>query len=150
MAQSLSKILIHLAFSTKERRPLIDADVERDLHRYLNATCANLGCAAHEVGGVADHVHVFFSLSRTITVARFVEKIKTSSSKWIKTKGERYQPFAWQGGYGAFSISQSDFEACCRYVARQREHHKKMDFKEEFRLLLKRYGIEYDERYVWD
>ena len=129
---------------------MIDAGVERDLHQYMNATCRNLGCPAHEVGGTDDHVLVFFSLSRTITVAKFVEQIKTSSSKWIKTKGERYRLFAWQGGYGAFSISQSDFETCRRYVARQREHHKKMDFKEEFRTLLKRYGIEYDERYVWD
>ena len=149
MPQSLSNILVHLTFSTKERRPDIDAAIEPELHRYLGAVCGELGCQSLGVGGTTDHVHICFRLSRTVTVAAVVEEAKKRSSKWIKTKGDRHRLFEWQGGYGAFSIGQSSLEALQRYIATQREHHETRDFKAEFRALLDKYGVEYDERYVW-
>jgi len=150
MAQSLANILVHLVFSTKGRRRLIDGAIEGELHRYLASACNTCGCPAHRVGGTEDHIHLLLSLSRTITVAGLVQSIKADSSKWLKTKGPRCETFAWQGGYGAFSIGQSQVDAVRRYIAGQKEHHAKRSFQDEFRALLRRYGIEWDERYVWD
>jgi len=150
MAQSLSNILVHLIFSTKERQPLIKEDVAEELHRYLATACATCGCPARRIGGTEDHVHVLFSLSRTMAVSDLVEEVKKSSSKWIKTKGPEHRRFAWQNGYGAFSIGQSQAQAVTRYIDNQREHHRKRPFEDEFRALLRRYQVEYDERYVWD
>jgi len=113
-------------------------------------TCRGLGCPAHELGGTDDHVHIFFSLSRTITVAKVVEEVKKNSSKWIKTRGDAYRDFAWQSGYGVFSIGQSGFDALRRYIQDQKEHHHQVSFQDEFRALCRRYGVEIDERYVWD
>ena len=150
MPQSLSNILIHVVFSTKERRDLIDAGIEPELHRYLASVCRACGCPAHEVGGTGDHVHLICTLGRTIAVGDLLEEIKKRSSKWIKTKGERYRLFSWQRGYGAFSIAHSQLAAARRYVARQKEHHARRNFKDEFLALLKRYDVAYDARYIWD
>jgi len=149
MAQSLSNVLVHLVFSTKNRHPWIRAEVRSELHRYLAGVCRKQGCPPLDVGGTGDHVHILFSLSRTLTVSRLDEEVKTSSSKWIKTKGPEYADFAWQGGYGAFSIGQSGVPAARAYIAGQEEHHKKLTFQEEFRAFLRKYGVEFDERYVW-
>ena len=148
MPQSLSNILIHVVFSTKERRRLIGAAVEPELHRYLASVCRACGCPAHEVGGTGDHVHLVCTLARTVPVSRLLEEIKKRSSKWIKTKGRPYRLFSWQRGYGAFSIGQSQLAALKRYVAGQKEHHKKRSFKEEFLALLARYRVAYDEQYI--
>ncbi len=150
MPQSLSNILLHIVFSTKERRRLIRAVIEPELHRYLASVCRACDCPAHEIGGTADHVHLVCTLSRTMTVSDLLEEIKKRSPKWIKTKGTPYRSFSWQRGYGAFSIAQSQLTAARRYISRQKEHHKTRDFGEEFRTLLKRYRVAYDERYVWD
>ena len=150
MAQSLANVLLHLIFSTKNRVPLIDPRIEHELARYLAATCRACGCIAHEIGGTRDHVHIVCSLSRTMAVAKLLEEIKKSSSKWIKTKGDAYSGFAWQAGYGAFSIGQSQLVHVKRYITGQEEHHRQRTFQEEFREFLKKYRIEYDERYVWD
>jgi len=150
MSQSLSSILVHLTFSTKERRPLVDPAVAAELHKYLAAICHNQGCPAHEVGGTEDHVHIFFTLSRTMALADVVQEIKRSSSKWIKTKGHRYRSFAWQAGYAAFSVAQSGADAVRRYIRDQKRHHAKRDFRAELRALLERHNVDYDERYVWD
>jgi len=150
MAQSLANILLHLTFSTKDRRRLIRRDMQAELHQYLAGTCAHLGCPAHEVGGVDDHVHLALSFSRTITVAKLVEEVKKSSSKWIKTKGRDYHDFSWQGGYGIFSIGQSGFEALRRYIRGQHAHHKNVSFQDEFRALCRKYGVDLDEQYAWD
>ena len=149
MPQSLSNVLVHLTFSTKDRRPDIDGAVEAELHRYLGSVCGKLGCQSLGVGGTVDHVHICFRLSRTVTIAGLVEEVKKRSSKWIKTRGERYRLFTWQSGYGAFSIGQSSLEALQRYIATQKEHHRERDFQAEFRALVEKYGVEYDERYVW-
>ena len=148
MPQSLSNILVHLVFSTKDRQPVILAPVADRLWRYLAGTCTACGCQAHRVGGTADHVHVACSLARTIAVSDLLEEIKKSSSKWMKTQG--VPEFAWQNGYGAFSIGQSQLDGVVAYVGRQEEHHRRRTFQEEYREFLRKYKVPYDERYVWD
>jgi putative transposase len=150
MAQSLSNVLIHLVFSTKHRRSWIDIEIEEQLFKYVSGICRELNCASHKIGASDDHIHIACSLGRTISISQLVEGIKTGSSKWIKTKGDRYAGFCWQNGYGAFSVGQSQLEDLRRYIANQRDHHRRLSFQDEFRELLKRYEIEYDERYVWD
>jgi REP element-mobilizing transposase RayT len=150
MPQSLSNLLTHLIFSTKNREPWLRGDVATEIHPYLVGILDNLKCPSIQIGGVSDHVHIFFRLSRTKPVAEVVEKVKTSTSKWIKTKGSEFAGFHWQAGYGAFSVSQSDSDAVIAYIREQPEHHRKVSFQEEYRRFLTRYQIPYDERYVWD
>jgi REP element-mobilizing transposase RayT len=150
MAQSLSNVLLHIVFSTKHRRLWIDEQIEEDLFAYVGGICRELKCPTLKVGGADDHIHIACSLARTITIAKLLEEIKSSSSKWIKTKDHRFEEFAWQNGYGAFSIGQSQLDALIRYIANQRIHHRTKSFQEEYRELLEKYGVDYDERYVWD
>ena len=102
------------------------------------------------INGTSDHIHTLFSLSRVVTIASLVEEVKTESSKWIKTKGKQFRNFHWQSGYGAFSIGQSQVPTVKRYITRQKEHHRRVSFQDEYRKFLNVYGVEYDERYVWD
>jgi putative transposase len=150
MAQSLSCLLIHVVFSTRDRAPILGSSVRPSLYAYLAAVARNAGCECYRVGGVADHVHLAVRISRTITTAQLVEELKTSSSKWLKTQSPALAGFSWQAGYGAFSFEPSNLEALKRYIDRQEEHHQTRTFQEEYRIFLKRYGVEYDERYVWD
>ena len=150
MPQSLSRILIHLVFSTKNRERVLTPGVRTELHSYLAGTLNNLECPSLQVGGTEDHVHLFFGLSRTRTIADVVEMVKTSSSKWIKTKAAEFTDFHWQSGYGAFSVSQSDADTVVAYIRNQTQHHQKMTFQEEYRRLLERYQVAFDEKYVWD
>jgi len=151
MSQSLSKILLHTVFSTKERRPFLrDAELRAELHNYLGGILSNLECQPLLIGGVEDHVHLLFTLSRSQTVAETVKEVKRSSSVWIKAKTDTLGDFAWQNGYGAFSIGLSQLAAAKRYVANQERHHKRIGFQEEYRTFLDRYQVAYDERYVWD
>jgi putative transposase len=151
MPQSLAKILVHTVFSTKDRRPILrDRAIRLELHHYLGGILNNLDCQPIIVGGVEDHVHLLSTLSRTCTSADMVKELKRGSSIWLKTKGVDLQDFAWQSGYGIFSIGFSQIEAVKTYIATQDEHHKEVSFQDEFRSLLKRYQIEFDERYVWD
>lgn len=148
MPQSLSSILVHLVFSTKGRATLIQPALEEDLWRYLGAACAAHGCRPYRVGGAPDHVHVLCGLARTLAVAGLVEQIKKSSSKWIKERG--VAGFAWQSGYGAFSIGASQVPRVVAYIDGQQDHHRRLTFQEEYRALLRRYQVAFDERYVWD
>ena len=150
MPQSFSVVLLHIVFSTKNRAPIIRRDVESDLHAFLGGITRDCGCVALDIGGTEDHVHLLCSLSRTITIASLVEDVKTRSSKWLKTKGKSYGQFHWQNGYGAFSIGKSQEGALKRYIARQKEHHKRVSFQDEFRTILRKYVVQWDERYVWD
>ncbi|MEP6912594.1 MAG: IS200/IS605 family transposase [bacterium] len=150
MPQSLSSILIHLIFSTKNREPFVTPAIESELHPNMASIFRALKSPSLTIGGTADHVHILFSLSRVIKVADLVEEVKTESSKWIKTKGNVFENFHWQTGYGAFSIGQSQVFTLKRYIARQRLHHERVTFQDEYRKFLKSYGIEYDERYVWN
>lgn len=150
MPQSLSSILVHLVFSTRFREPFIKPEVESNLHAYLAGVFRDCKCPSLIIGGMPDHLHALFSLHRTWAISDLVEEVKKSSSKWVKTQGKEYQGFQWQGGYGAFSVSQSAARDVKEYIANQKHHHKKVSFQDEFRALLKKYEIEFDERYVWD
>jgi REP element-mobilizing transposase RayT len=151
MPQSLAKILVHTVFSTKDRRPLLrDRALREDLHRYLGGILTHLDCQPIIVGGVEDHVHFLCALSRTRNPAEMIKEVKRGSSLWLKTKNADLQDFAWQNGYGIFSVGFSQIESARNYIASQEEHHRKVSFQDELRQLLKRYEIEFDERYVWD
>ena len=151
MPQSLAQIYIHLVFSTKERQAYLqDLTLRKEMHDYLGGACNGLNCPVLRVGGVADHVHVLFRLGRSISVADLVKEVKRESSKWVKTKAASAQDFSWQNGYGAFSISPSHVDAVRVYIEEQEEHHRDVSFQDEFRRLLTKYGLEWDERFVWD
>jgi REP element-mobilizing transposase RayT len=150
MPQSLSFLLVHIVFSTKDREPVLSAAVRPALHGYLATVARGTDCECYRVGGVADHVHLAIRLARTLTTAKLVEELKTSSSKWLKNQSPTLAGFAWQRGYGAFSASPSDLEVLRHYIDHQEEHHRTKTFQDEYRAFLVKYGIEYDERYVWD
>jgi putative transposase len=151
MPQSLSKVVVHIVFSTKHRYPfLVNKAIRDEMHAYLGGTCNELHCPVLTVGGVADHVHILCALSRNLPIAKVVCDIKRGSSKWIKTKGGMLTKFAWQNGYGVFSVGQSDIERVRRYIEGQEDHHGEKVFQTEYRSFLNEFGIEYDERYVWD
>ena len=150
MPQSLSSILIHLVFSTKNRESYITNQIEPELHAYVAAVFRECHSPALIINGTANHLHTLFTLSRTVTVAEIVEEVKKRSSKWAKTKGGVHRAFQWQAGYGAFSVSQSNAVAVKKYIAEQKEHHRRKTFEEEYRSFLEKYGVAYDERYVWD
>jgi REP element-mobilizing transposase RayT len=151
MPQSLAKVLLHIVFSTKNRYPFLgDKNIRDEMHAYLGGACKALDCPALKVGGVSDHVHILCALSRSLTIAKLVGEIKRESSKWVKTKGRMLGKFAWQNGYGAFSVGQTEVERVRAYIAGQQEHHKLRTFQDEYRAFLRENGVEYDERYVWD
>ncbi|HEY4760323.1 MAG TPA: IS200/IS605 family transposase [Thermoguttaceae bacterium] len=150
MPQSLANVLIHIIFSTKNRAPFIEPDIQDTLYAYLATATRTCGCPAHKIGGTTDHVHIVCSLVRTMTIAELVGTIKADSSKWIKTQRVTLNDFSWQNGYGAFSIGQSQLETVRNYITQQNEHHRTLTFQEEFREFLQRYEIKYDERYIWD
>ena len=150
MPQSLSKVILHIVFSTKDREPWLGLDVRARMHAYLATVCRDLGGEVVRVGGVADHVHIVTTLPRTLSQAQLIEQAKKISSKWVKTVDVRYRGFFWQRGYGAFSVSPSQLEAVLQYVDAQQEHHRTRTFQEEYRELLHRHGVDFDERYVWD
>ena len=149
MSQSLSKIWTHLIFSTKDRYPLLTNDeIRKNMHAYLASILKSHNCPTLIVGGVADHIHALFVLSKNESIANIVYELKRSSSKWAKTQG--LPKFHWQSGYGAFSVSESHVEKVRGYIASQEHHHWRKTFEEEFREFLTKYNVQYDERYVWD
>jgi REP element-mobilizing transposase RayT len=150
MPQSHSNLHVHLIFSTKGRAPHLTDAIREPLHAYIAAVLQNLDCFVVLNNSVEDHIHLLFDLARTVAVSEAVESVKTSSSKWIKTQDAAFANFAWQAGYGIFAVSASNVETVRRYIARQREHHRRRTFQEEFREILRRHGREFDERYVWD
>ncbi|MCB9855211.1 MAG: IS200/IS605 family transposase [Phycisphaerales bacterium] len=150
MSQSLSNLHIHLIFSTKHREPLIANAIRDEMHAYMATVLKGLNCAPQMINSVDDHVHALFDLSRTHALSDVIKDVKASSSKWIKAKGDEFRAFAWQAGYGAFAVSESNVASVVAYIKRQEEHHRTRSFQDEFRLFLKRHRIEFDERYVWD
>jgi REP element-mobilizing transposase RayT len=150
MPQSLSNILIHIIFSTKNRAPLIPTETAPELYRYMASISQAHCCGAHQIGGTENQAHLWCSLARTETCEKLVEEIKTGSSKWMKAQARVSGTFAWQNGYGAFSVGQDQLDALRKYIEKQAEHHARITFEEEFRELLRRHRIRYDERYVWD
>ncbi len=151
MAQSLARLWTHLIFSTKDRFPfLTDTVLRHEMHAYLAEMLRNQGCETLIVGGVEDHTHSLFALSRTHAIAGVVKEVKRTSSGWIKEASRELARFHWQGGYAAFSVSQSNLADVIRYIENQEQHHKRVTFQDEYRAFLNAYGIEFDERYVWD
>lgn len=150
MAQSLSKVYVHITFSTKNRQNLIDNEIKTPFFEYLGGICRGLDCNPLRVGGYYDHVHVLCLLSRKIAQMTLLEELKKQSSKWIKTQGPSYSNFYWQNGYGIFSVNPKETDVVVDYINNQESHHKRTTFQDEFRAFLKKYKIEFDERYVWD
>ena len=151
MPQSLAKIIVHTVFSTKDRRPFLrDRALREELHCYLGGILSHRDCQPIIVGGVEDHVHLLATLSRTCQPAEMVKEVKRGSSLWIKERDPTLRDFSWQNGYGIFSLGFSQIKEVRDYIAGQETHHRKASFQEEFRALLRRYNIAFDERYVWD
>lgn len=151
MSQSLSKVYLHIIFSTKDRVPFLSQPRAREeVHRYLGGVCGNQNCPPSIVGGVADHVHVLCVLGRIVTQANLIKELKRASSIWIKQRFIELEKFSWQNGYGTFSIGQSQVAEVRRYIETQSEHHRQLSFQDEFRAFLKKYEVVYDEKYVWE
>jgi putative transposase len=150
MGQSLVKNYLHIVFSTKNREQFIYPPFEDELHNYLGGICKNLDCQPIKTGGYTDHIHILCMLSKKIALIKLIEEVKSNSSKWIKAKDESLKGFYWQDGYGAFSVNPSEVDVVSNYISNQSEHHKKITFQDEYRVFLKKYNVEYDERYVWD
>lgn len=150
MAQSLSGVYVHITFNTKHRHPFIDDDIETRLFEYIGGICKNLECNPIVIGGHKDHIHILCLLSRKISQSKLLEEIKKNSSKWIKSVDTKYKNFYWQDGFGIFSVNPSEIDIVRDYINNQKERHKKISFQEEYLAFLKKYKIEYDERYLWD
>ena len=150
MGQSLVKNYIHIVFSTKHRVPIIHPPYSLELYSYLGGVCNYLESHVIKVGGYHDHVHILCMLSKKIALAKLLEELKSHSSKWMKTKDDSLKNFYWQDGYGAFSVNPTEVDAVISYIDHQQEHHSKKTFQQEYRAFLKKYKVEYDERYVWD
>lgn len=151
MPQSLAQVWVHVVFSTKDRRPFLGQETFREeMFKMLAYHVKESNCVTASVGGHIDHVHLLVGLSRTVTIAKLVENIKTETSKWGKKQDDCTSLFSWQSGYGAFSVSHSNRDVVDQYIRGQAKHHEVLSFKDEFRALCKRHEIEMDERYVWD
>ena len=151
MPQSLARVVLHVVFSTKSRVPFLkDPELRARLHAYMAGALQNIGCEPILINGVEDHVHILCNLSRIVTIAGLVEVAKGGPSKWMKDQRVAYRDFYWQGGYGSFSVSQSNVEQVRAYIATQEEHHRGVSYQDEFRALCRKHGVEMDERYVWD
>jgi len=150
MPQSLSQLYAHLIFSTKDRFPFLKYDIRGRVHGYLATVLRDMGSPFVVVGGVDDHIHILFDMGRIHPAKDFVEQVKRESSKFVKTLRPNLGKFYWQSGYGIFSVSPTHRESVVLYVNNQEEHHLKTSFQDEYRDFLNRYGIEFDEQYVWD
>jgi REP element-mobilizing transposase RayT len=149
MGQSLARLLVHSVFSTKERRPFLRSEeIRTEIYAYIAGILRNLQSPSIIIGGADDHIHILSSLSKNVALSELIGRIKGSSSKRLKEKG--IHGFAWQNGYGAFSVSESQVAAVTAYIANQAEHHRQFSFQDEVRQLLKRHHTAFDERYVWD
>ncbi len=150
MSQSLSKVYVHITFSTKKRQNLIDDNIKTSIFEYIGGVCKGLNCNPIKVGGHKNHIHVLCLLSKKISQTKLLEELKKKSSKWIKTKGTIYSNFYWQDGYGIFSVNPSEVAVVVSYIENQEEHHKKVTFQNELIGFLKKYNVEYNENYLWN
>jgi REP element-mobilizing transposase RayT len=150
MPQSFTCLLYHLVFSAKERRPWLTKDIRDRLYPYMGGILRTQNGVALSIGGTEDHIHSLARIHQTLAVADLLRDVKAGSSKWVHDSFPEMRDFAWQGGYGAFTVSASQINRLKTYIEAQEEHHGKEDFKTEFVRLLKAHDIEYDERYIWD
>jgi putative transposase len=148
MSQSFVQFYTHIVFHTKNNKPLIRPEIEKELYSYLGGILKNYKSNPIQIGGTSDHIHILCTLPKTIAPADLVEEIKKSSSKWIKTIGSKYQNFYWQDGYGGFSVSNSGVESVKKYILTQKEHHKNVSWLDEYKKLLDAYNIIYDDKYL--
>jgi putative transposase len=150
MPHTFTCLLAHVIFSTKDRRPLLDKDLRPRLFPYMGGILREIGVTPLAINGPEDHVHVLLALTATMPLADAVRVMKTNSSRWVHEQWPQRRDFAWQSGYGAFTVSRSNREEVERYIATQEEHHRHLAFQEEYRAFLQRHGISFDERYVWE
>ena len=150
MAHTFTNILLHVIFSTKDRAPFLDAELKPRMLAYIGGILNEMHAIPVFMDRPADHVHVLLVQPSTVTLADLIRTIKTNSSRWVHENWPQRSDFAWQTGYGAFSVSLSAAESVKKYIAGQEEHHRKVSFQEEFVAFLKRHGIQYDERYIWE
>ena len=149
MGSTYCCLLYHAVFSTKERRPWIDAPLQQRLYSYMGGTLREKGGVLLAANGTADHVHLLLGLPQTKNIADAVKEIKANSSRWVHQTFHEYRQFSWQRGYGALTVSFSQQKKVEAYLANQEQHHKRKTFQEEFLLLLKAHHVEYDEDYIW-
>jgi REP element-mobilizing transposase RayT len=150
MANTYTALYYHLVFSTKNRLPWIDPEFEERIWRYLGGVAREHKMTALQVGGLEDHIHMAIQAPPTLAPAKIAQLVKGASSSWIHETFPALADFAWQDGYGAFTVSKSNVPQVITYVQYQRDHHRAMSFQVEYRGLLDRHEIEYDERYIWD
>lgn len=150
MSQTLVSLYVHVVFSTKNRMNLIDPKIEARLFAYIGGILNNHGCKLISAGGTANHVHLLISLGKLIALSDLVGHIKRESSAWMKTQEFGTKRFAWQDGYGAFSVGPTQIGSVKKYISTQKEHHYGASFEDEMRYFLNKYAVEFDERYVWD
>ena len=150
MAQTLVSLMVHVIFSTKNREAFMTPEIEPELFAYDGGILKNHESRLLDAGGTADHIHLLVSQSKNVSLSSLLKDVKKDSSSWIKTKGNQFRNFHWQDGYGAFSIGKSDIRELKRYIAGQKEHHRKRTFQEELVEFLEDYGVAYDERYLWN
>ena len=149
MSHTATNVLIHFIFSTHHRAPLIKPEMESDLHAYLGGIMRELGGVALCINGMPDHVHLLVRMPSTHALADVARLLKTNSSRWVHERWPQFKDFAWQTGYGAFSVSKSGLEAVRQYITRQQLHHERRSFQEEFTAFLKKNHITLDEKYLW-
>ena len=150
MAQTLTSLLVHIVFSTKDHQHLISPEIESNLFAYMGGILRNNNSRLITAGGTTDHVHLLASQSKNIALSDLLMHVKKDSSSWLKTQDSTFRNFQWQDGYGGFSVGASEVPRLKQYIANQKEHHRKVTFQEELLQFLKEYGIEYDERYLWN
>ena len=149
MSQSLSKLYVHIIFHIKNKSCFIKEEDDRELYAYIGGVLKTSHSIPVQINGTEDHIHVLCIMSKNISLSELLEDIKRNSSRWIKTKGEHYRDFAWQGGYAAYSVSQSKVEVVEKYIQNQKEHHKRQSFKDEYIQFLNENGIDYKDEYLW-
>ena len=149
MAGAFTKVYYHLVFSTKDRAKLIDEDIKTELYSYLYGIFKNENGYVLAIGGMSDHIHLLCSIPPKNSISDMIKKIKVASSKWLKERGGLYQKFQWQPGYGLFTVSHSQVDVVSKYIKNQKKHHENFSYKDEFRLLLKKHNIEFDEKFIW-
>jgi putative transposase len=150
MPSTHTNLLYHVIFSTKCRIPLITNNLQDELYRYIGGIIRAEGGVSLEIGGISDHVHLLVKFKPAISVSEMLGRIKANSSKWANENKMKLRKFGWQEGYGAFSVSESQINPIVKYIRSQEVHHRKQTFQEEYVALLKKHGIEYDEKYLWD
>lgn len=150
MPGTFTKILYHIVFATKYRTPWITDNIQSRLYDYIGATVRGERGTLHTVGGMPDHVHLLIRWRTDETIANLMRNIKSHSSKWIHDTFADLRAFAWQDGYGAFSVSESQLQTVMNYINNQAEHHRTRTFEDEFEALLIAHGVEYDRKYLWE